>query len=147
MSAADTVSGNVNGVWVVCVLFGVALGAVYIVFKVLKLTLGIKKIGEIFLDIIFWVITAFAMYLLSYAATEGRLRFIETALALIGFFSIYIVVDPIVNHISNRVNIILKWLSRLFKKCKKNFRRLLNLKIRSSRKKNPLKSQKFQKKT
>ena len=97
----------ITEVTVLCLVSGVLLGLLFLAMKILKLALRIGKIGEAVLDILFWAVAAVVFFLLSLAISGGQLRFVQTALCLIGLFAVLLIFDPFIDLISNKVNIIL----------------------------------------
>jgi len=89
-----------------CLVNGTFIGLFYIVLRIIKTIFCMRKIGEAVLDILFCAVSTVMVFLCAYAVDMGRLRFIQVALQIIGVFSVFLVINPVVTVISNRVNII-----------------------------------------
>lgn len=113
----------VTEVAVICLVSGVLLGLLFLVMKILKLAIGIGKIGEAVLDILFWAVMAVVFFLLSLAISGGQLRFVQLALCLMGLFAVLLIFDPFIDMISNKVNIILRRVFAFFKSKRQLFSR------------------------
>lgn len=113
----------VTEVAVLCLVSGVLLGLLFLLMKIIKLALRIGKIGEAFMDILFWAVGAVVFFLLALAISGGQLRFVQLALCLMGLFAVLLIFDPFIDMISNKVNIILKRVHAFFKKKRQNISR------------------------
>ena len=99
-----------------CLVSGAFIGLFHIILKIIKTIFAMRKIGETVLDILFCALSAVIVFLCAYAIDMGRLRFVQAALQIIGVFSVFLVINPIVNVISNRVNIIFSAISSFVNK-------------------------------
>lgn len=86
-----------------CLGSGAGLGLLYVLLKVCRRLFGIGKFGTALLDIFFFTVVGFVLFLVALAADHGRLRFVQAALQLIGFLSVLLSVDPFADRISRSI--------------------------------------------
>lgn len=67
------------------ILLGVCLSLIYLPFKIIRLSLRLKKTNVIILDILFMLISAFATFLYALAFLNGSVRFYMILGEAIGF--------------------------------------------------------------
>lgn len=114
---------------------GVVLGLIFLLIKVLKIVLGIKKIGEAVLDIILCLLSAVVVFLCALALDGGKLRFFQVFLHIIGALSVIWILDPMVQGIA-----------RVTSKAGRKLKRFLKAKLEKISQKKKKKSKKHKKK-
>lgn len=88
---------------VLCLSSGAGLGLLYACFKLIRYLLSLGKLCTALLDILFFAVSGVVLFLVALAADNGRLRFLQAALQLIGFLSVLLSVDPFLEGISKYV--------------------------------------------
>ena len=70
-----------------CLAVGAVLGGLFLIFKLLRILLGLGKVGTAVLDMIFCAVCSAVVFLCALAVDKGRLRFFQAGLHLLGAFS------------------------------------------------------------
>ena len=71
-----------------CLAVGAVLGGLFLIFKLLRILLGLGKVGTAVLDMIFCAVCSAVVFLCALAVDKGRLRFFQAGLHLLGAFSV-----------------------------------------------------------
>ena len=80
-----------------CLAVGAVLGGLFLIFKLLRILLGLGKVGTAVLDMIFCAVCSAVVFLCALAVDKGRLRFFQAGLHLLGAFSVILALDPFVS--------------------------------------------------
>lgn len=83
---------------------GVGFGAIFLLMKVMKIVLGIKKIGEAVLDIILCLISTIVIFLCALALDGGKIRLLQLLLHGIGALAVIWLLDPLVQGMARMVS-------------------------------------------
>lgn len=81
--------------------FGMLLGLVYDVFRIIRLIVGNKRNAVFFQDFLFFVLSTFFAFLFFLVINNGRLRFFEYLAIALGFFSYYFTVGSVIINLSS----------------------------------------------
>ena len=60
-----------------CLAVGAVLGGLFLIFKLLRILLGLGKVGTAVLDMIFCAVCSAVVFLCALAVDKGRLRFFQ----------------------------------------------------------------------
>lgn len=116
-----------------CLISGGALGALFLLCKVLRMGLGLGKWAVAVLDILFCLFASVTAFLCALAIDSGRLRFFQAALQLLGGVSVVLVFDPFVSKGARGLRFLLEKGKRGFSHCGERIRGLFPEKKRQKR--------------
>ena len=111
-----------------CVLSGAVLGVLFLLLKICRHIFLLKKISVALLDILFCMAASLTVFLFALAIDFGRLRFLQIALQCIGFLSVRLTLDPLVEKICESVT------KKLYKKILRARRKLRGIFMKKKRK-------------
>ncbi len=77
-----------------CLFSGMALGGLFLLFKMLRLLFGLGKWSVALLDFLYCCLCALAVFLCALAVDKGRLRFLQAGLQLAGWLGVVFAFDP-----------------------------------------------------
>lgn len=101
-----------------CLAAGGILGLLFLALKLIRIVLGIKKIGEAVMDILFCAAAAIVTFTCTLAIDDGRVRFFEIAAVLIGLFAVIVTLEPFIGGLAKKVYIIIEKIKAFI--CKKS---------------------------
>ena len=86
-----------------CFFSGFALGLLYTVFEMLRVILGVKKLGTILFDCMIFAAAAVITYLLAFAMNRGQLRFFQLSIEIIGLCVCLLTLHPLLMYPTEKI--------------------------------------------
>ena len=86
-----------------CAVSGGVLACLFLALKLFRRLFLLKKVSTAILDILFCTAASVMIFFFALAIDYGRLRFFQIALQIIGFISVLLVFDPVIERICERL--------------------------------------------
>lgn len=97
-------------------IFGVILGAMYDVFRIMRLAVNFKEWGIFIQDILYFTISGICTFLFALAYNYGEIRFYIIAGGLIGWIVYYMTIGEIVYRFSDKIlNLVRKIIKKVWR--------------------------------